>query len=206
MATIGELTNVPQPGAGVASQWAQDATNRITHRFATVALMNGWAAADGSEAYCAETKQFYGRINGAWRALAQGASNTGWTDYVPISSISSGSVSRSGRWRVVGSVVHFYAFMSNIYNSDLPPAGGAYATIGLPTPPRQAGPLHLLLGRHDGALFAGYSIILSGTCGLWYQSSNGGLLTVATNQPFAWSGGSITLSGSYEPSDPSVTA
>lgn len=64
MATIGELHNVPEPGAGVTSQWAQDVTNRIVHRFASVALMNAWPAADGSLAFTAPT--LYRRIGGAW--------------------------------------------------------------------------------------------------------------------------------------------
>lgn len=35
--TIGELVDVPAPGSGVKSQWCQEITNRIHHRFATPA-------------------------------------------------------------------------------------------------------------------------------------------------------------------------
>jgi hypothetical protein len=34
---IGELTDVPAPGSPIASQWAQEASARIVHRFATAA-------------------------------------------------------------------------------------------------------------------------------------------------------------------------
>lgn len=35
--TIGELNDVPSPGSPIASQWSQEVTRRILHRFATVA-------------------------------------------------------------------------------------------------------------------------------------------------------------------------
>lgn len=66
MASIGELVNVPEPGAQVASAWAQDVTNRAVHRFATVAAMNGWAAGNGSLAFATETGQHYRRVNNQW--------------------------------------------------------------------------------------------------------------------------------------------
>jgi hypothetical protein len=71
MATIGELTNVPEPGAGVTSPWAQDTTNRIVHRFASFAALNAWAAGDGAQAVVAPASNQYGslsyrRVAGVW--------------------------------------------------------------------------------------------------------------------------------------------
>jgi hypothetical protein len=38
--TIGELTDVPAPGSPIASQWTQEVSGRIFHRFATAAARN----------------------------------------------------------------------------------------------------------------------------------------------------------------------
>lgn len=43
--TIGELADVPAPGSGVKSQWCQEITNRIHHRFATPAARTAAFAA-----------------------------------------------------------------------------------------------------------------------------------------------------------------
>jgi len=52
--TIGELATVPAPGSGVTSAWAQQVSNRIVHRFATVAERDTkWPAATaGRGAMC----------------------------------------------------------------------------------------------------------------------------------------------------------
>lgn len=50
MATIGELTNVPQPGSAVQSAWAQDVSGRVLHRFANFAALNAWDAPAGAHA------------------------------------------------------------------------------------------------------------------------------------------------------------
>jgi hypothetical protein len=52
--TIGELTDVPAPGAPVASQWATEVTRRSVHRFATVAARDTAypAASAGPGAVC----------------------------------------------------------------------------------------------------------------------------------------------------------
>lgn len=52
--TIGELANVPAPGAPVKSAWAQDVTGRIVHRFASMAERDSkWpAAVAGRGAMC----------------------------------------------------------------------------------------------------------------------------------------------------------
>lgn len=47
---VGELTDVPAPGSPIASAWSQEVSNRIVHRFATKAALDGWAAANGSRA------------------------------------------------------------------------------------------------------------------------------------------------------------
>lgn len=74
MATIGELANVPEPGAAVASQWAQDATNRIRHRFINKAALDAWTTAiGGTEAVTIDNYARYQRVAGGWARL---------TDYV----------------------------------------------------------------------------------------------------------------------------
>lgn len=66
--TIGSFTNVPAPGSAILSAWAQDATKRVNHQFASAALANAWAAADGS--YCTVANRLYIRIAGAWQGTA----------------------------------------------------------------------------------------------------------------------------------------
>lgn len=66
--TIGELTNVPAPGGFIQASWAQDATNRILHRFATkAALDSGWSnASNGSQALTLDTYTRWIRRAGVW--------------------------------------------------------------------------------------------------------------------------------------------
>jgi hypothetical protein len=66
--TVGELSDVPAPLSPVNAQFHQEVANRITHRFASVAQMNAWAAGNGSIAYVAPT--LYLRQGGAWVPLA----------------------------------------------------------------------------------------------------------------------------------------
>lgn len=68
--TIGELADVPAPGSYVASNWAQEVSNRVIHRFATVAAMNAWSAANGSMAYVTATTAYYQRWSGTWVIMA----------------------------------------------------------------------------------------------------------------------------------------
>jgi hypothetical protein len=64
--TIGELVDVPAPGSPIASQWAQEVTNRAVHRFANNAARDAWAAANGSLAYTADRGRLWMRVAGAW--------------------------------------------------------------------------------------------------------------------------------------------
>ena len=66
MATIGELTNVPEPGAPLQSQWAQDATNRIVHRYASKAALDVWAAPVGTYAQTLDDGMLWRRYTGGW--------------------------------------------------------------------------------------------------------------------------------------------
>jgi hypothetical protein len=68
MATIGELTNVPEPGAPVASPWAQDVTRRIVHRFADVAAAAASNLTDGAVANIGG--RLYVRVAGVWQIVA----------------------------------------------------------------------------------------------------------------------------------------
>lgn len=74
--TVGELVDVPAPQSPVNAQFHQEVANRITHRFANVAAMNAWAAANGSMAYSADTGFHYARVGGAWVALARNSDMT----------------------------------------------------------------------------------------------------------------------------------
>ena len=67
--TVGELTDVPAPESPINAQYMQEVANRIVHRFASVAAMNGWAAANGSLAFVAP--DIYNRVAGAWVMLAR---------------------------------------------------------------------------------------------------------------------------------------
>ena len=68
--TIGELTDVPAPNSPINAQFHQEVANRIAHRFGSVALMNGWAASNGSLAYAIDTGLIYWRTGGAWVPIA----------------------------------------------------------------------------------------------------------------------------------------
>lgn len=63
--TVGELVDVPAPLSRVLSPWAQEVSNRIVHRFATVAARDAaWPAATaGTGALCVTTAD--GRL---WRS------------------------------------------------------------------------------------------------------------------------------------------
>jgi len=69
--TVGELTDVPAPESPINAQFHQEVANRIVHRFASVAAMNGWAAGNGSLAFVAP--DHYRRVGGAWLLLADQA-------------------------------------------------------------------------------------------------------------------------------------
>lgn len=71
--TIGELTDVPTPGAAIASLWTQEVTNRALHRFANFTTLTGWAAANGSIAITTDNSRIYLRYGGAWRWIAGGS-------------------------------------------------------------------------------------------------------------------------------------
>jgi hypothetical protein len=66
--TIGELTNVPAPGSPIQSAWAQSATNRILHRFATIAARDAGftSPAEGTQCIVTATKRRYISRGGAW--------------------------------------------------------------------------------------------------------------------------------------------
>jgi hypothetical protein len=67
MTTIGELTNVPQPGTPVASLWAQDTTNRIRHRYPSKAALDGWTLAlVGTVAVTTDNGIVYQRVGAGW--------------------------------------------------------------------------------------------------------------------------------------------
>ena len=65
--TVGELIDVPAPESPINAQFHQEVANRVVHRFATVALMNAWAAANGSLAFVSPTH--YARSGGVWQPL-----------------------------------------------------------------------------------------------------------------------------------------
>lgn len=77
--TIGELVDVPAPGAGVKSQWSQEVTRRCVHRFATVAARDAQypAAAAGAGAYCTtlDTGILWTVVGVAWVPAAVVAAN-----------------------------------------------------------------------------------------------------------------------------------
>lgn len=79
--TMGELTDVPTPGSAIASTWAQEVTNRIRHRFTSVADRDTrWpAAAAGRGAMCITTND-----------------NMTWTSTGTVWTVMPGTVLRNG--------------------------------------------------------------------------------------------------------------
>jgi hypothetical protein len=69
--TVGELVDVPAPGSAIASAWAQEVSNRIVHRFATIAARDAWAAANGSLCFTTEGTQLWRRAAGAWVPVSE---------------------------------------------------------------------------------------------------------------------------------------
>lgn len=80
--TIGELNNVPTPLSDIKSNWAQDATARVVHRFASVGAMAASNLTDGALATVGGI--YYGRVAGVWTEFAFGANawTTGWAPAV----------------------------------------------------------------------------------------------------------------------------
>lgn len=65
--TIGEMTNVPAPGSQIAAQWAQDASERVVHRYASKAALDGWTSApNGTLAVALDTNVVWQRRGNAW--------------------------------------------------------------------------------------------------------------------------------------------
>jgi hypothetical protein len=68
--TIGELTDVPAPQSPISAQWAQEVTNRIQHRYASKAALDGWATAlVGTHAVTVNDGVVYQRVAAGWARL-----------------------------------------------------------------------------------------------------------------------------------------
>lgn len=69
MATIGALTNVPEPGADIRSPWAQQLSAMGRHIFATKAALDAqWAAAPvGAMAYTTDTGTPWSKRAAGWQ-------------------------------------------------------------------------------------------------------------------------------------------
>lgn len=67
--TIGQLTNVPNPGSPITSPWAQDVTRLARHTFTNAAaLLAQWPSAqNGAHALVLDTGWNAERIAGQWR-------------------------------------------------------------------------------------------------------------------------------------------
>jgi hypothetical protein len=78
--TIGELTDVPAFGSPIASPWAQEATRRIAHRFATTAARDAAYPANsaGVGAICTVGSVLYTSDGSMWQGpLGAGANLIG---------------------------------------------------------------------------------------------------------------------------------
>lgn len=64
--TVGELVDVPAPGSPIASQWAQEVSNRVVQRFANKAALDAWAAAAGSMAVTVDANLTWIRKPTGW--------------------------------------------------------------------------------------------------------------------------------------------
>jgi len=64
--TIGSLANVPAPGSQIAAQWAQDASAKVVHPFATTAALKAWAAPNGAFAVALDNYVLWRRIANVW--------------------------------------------------------------------------------------------------------------------------------------------
>lgn len=71
MATIGELANVPEPGSGVTSAWAQDVTARAQHRYASKGALDAWTTAlAGTQAVTLDDGGRYQKTSTGWARLS----------------------------------------------------------------------------------------------------------------------------------------
>lgn len=116
--TVGELTDVPAPGSPIASAWSQEVSNRIAHRFATLAALNAWAAANGSIGVVG--RDLYLRVTGAWvqqRVGMIGAIQTSYTLAVASAYID-----------IPGAAVNWTAIPGRSYRATIIVAGSAPAT------------------------------------------------------------------------------
>jgi hypothetical protein len=67
---VGELSDVPAPQSPVASNWANEVSNRIIHRFATSALLGLWTTAlEGTHAVDVGSGTRYVRLRNQWVPL-----------------------------------------------------------------------------------------------------------------------------------------
>jgi hypothetical protein len=97
--TIGELTDVPTPGSGINSPWAQEVTRRSAHRFASIAERDAKypAASAGAGALC-------------W-VTATGANyfsnGTKWAENIPTSGTNAGFAAKaSGIQAAIGATLN----------------------------------------------------------------------------------------------------
>ena len=83
--TIGELTDVPAFDSPIASPWAQEASRRIVHRFATTAERDAKypAATAGTGAVCEVAAVVYVSDGTRWVGGHYGISAT-WLNTIPI--------------------------------------------------------------------------------------------------------------------------
>lgn len=118
--TVGELTDVPAPESPINAAFHQEVANRIVHRFATVAALNAWAAANGSVAYVTANDYHYLKVPDGWVSLQIG--DPDWIAYTPTNPAGSGwsFSTATGRYMRSGSIVHVTANLSG-FSNDVDP-------------------------------------------------------------------------------------
>ena len=111
--TVGELVDVPAPGSPIASQWAQEISNRVVQRFATKAALDAWAAANGSVGVTADNGVWL-RAAGVWQLIGG--------DRVGFAAINAGQSWLAGQ-------TFSMSWPTESYDTDGFGAGGAPLTI-----------------------------------------------------------------------------
>jgi len=198
--TIGELADVPSPGSPIASQWAQEVSARIVHRFATVAARDAAfpAPAASTLAYVTGTKTLY-LWDGGWVIMAE----PDITTYVPNwngVNLGGAGAQRAARYHRSDGYIDFQ------YDMTIGAAGAVTGPISIDGPvalstvQRGAFQVYALQSGVSEVVFTSEAIsTATATIGILTYSVSGAIVTfggTSASTPWVWKAGDrIRLSG-----------
>jgi hypothetical protein len=216
--TLGELTNVPAPGAEIDAAWAQDLTKMAVHRFANAAARDAaWTWPEGRLAFVDDKKQLSIKEAGGWVVLhepAQDRTDT-WPDGTAIwvnNDTSSGSVTIAGTGTFQRSSGRCY-FRSRGVVASQPGSFQPWARLPMDAHQHHDNKFQVDLARPNvGAYFPGYSVVLDARQVQIYLLTDTtpsgisiiGRTAVNSTQPWNWSATgdkAINISGWFQMND-----